>query len=127
MRISTPTGTCILLFTAALTIATLSPALRAYQADLVPAVGTVAGVSVGGIIEPTPTNTLYEDLQKEKQLLDAKRKDLDAEQAYMRKQKSSQSMWLYGTIVLLFLLILINFYLDRKRSQEHPSHTLSAA
>lgn len=116
-KITILTGSLTLLLVACVALAKIQPALEDIIAINTPPMGTVAGVSVGGIIEPTPTNTLYAELQTQEKELAQKRQALDAEQRYLERNTGTHNLVLYIIIGLLALLVLINFYFDIKRSR----------
>jgi hypothetical protein len=121
MRIATITGTYLLLLVGAIALHQLLPALDRYAQDISLPVGTVAGVSIGGVIEPTPTNTLYEQLEKQKALLNKQEQDIAAKQDYLQNQIKYRTAWINISIVVLFLLTLLNFYLDHRRGRLQSS------
>lgn len=116
MRLSTLTGAYILGLATCIALTIILPAIESTVPPISPT-GTVAGVAVGGTVEPTAENTLYQELQEEKRLLERRSQQLDAQQAYLRTQNRSRQLFLYILIVLLFCLVLVNFYLDKRRER----------
>lgn len=116
MRLSTLTGTYILSLFACIALAVALPAIERSTLPTSPA-GTVAGVAVGGTVEPTAENTLYQELQEEKRLLERRSQQLDAQQAYLQTRNNGRQLFLYILIAVLFCLVLTNFYLDKRRER----------
>lgn len=115
-RFSTLTGTYILGLATCISLAIVLPAIERAVPYTTP-VGLVAGVAIGGAVEPTAENTLYQQLQEEKRLLEKRSQQLDAQQAYLSARTSTQQIFLYILIVILFCLVLTNFYLDTRRAR----------
>lgn len=120
------TGSLTLLLVAAVALARIQPALEDVVAAHTLPIGTVAGVSVGGVIEPTPTNTLYAQLQTQEEELRQKRLALEAEQRYLAQNSQTKNTFLYFIIGLLTLLVLVNFYFDIKRSRQQINREVHA-
>lgn len=114
-KITILTGTLMLSLVACIAFSQIQPALQAFTETYSVPIGMVAGTTVGGIVEPTPTNTLYAELQLQRIALDKKNAELEAERTYLEKTKNTKSLTLYILIVVLGILVLINFYFDFKR------------
>lgn len=115
LKVTILTGTFTLLFIACIALSQIQPALQAFIDIYSVPTGTVAGVAIGGVIEPTPTNTLYAELQTQQIILDKKNAELEAERRYLEQSKKNKNTLLYILIGILGALVLINFYFDMKR------------
>lgn len=109
------TGSLTVLFVACIAYAKIQPALREFTESYTVPTPAVAGIAVGGTIEPTPTNTLYAELQTQQAALDKKNAELEAERKYLEQNKNTENTLLYTLILILGALVLINFYYDIKR------------
>lgn len=118
MKITTSTGTLVLLLAVSIALIPTISALDKFNAEIVPPVGTVAGIAIGGVIEPTPTNTLYAELQNEKTVLDSRTKELDAKERYLNAANQHKTYILEFAVAILFCLVLINFYFDIRRTKK---------
>lgn len=125
-KITVLTGSLTLLLVATVAFSRIQPVLESVVAAYTLPIGTVAGVSVGGIIEPTPTNTLYAQLQTQEEELRQKRLALEAEQRYLEQNSQTKNTFLYFIIGLLILLVLVNFYFDIKRSRRQVNREAHA-
>lgn len=125
-KITVLTGSLTVLLVAVIAYARIQPVLEDVITAYAPPVGTVAGVSVGGIVEPTPTNTLYAQLETQEAELHQKRLALEAEQRYLEQNNRTKDTFLYLIIGLLTLLVLVNFYFDIKRSRQQVSREARA-
>lgn len=114
-KITILTGTLTLSLVACIALSQIQPALQAFTETYSVPTGTVAGIAVGGTIEPTPTNTLYAELQQQQIALDKKNAELEAERRYLEQSKTTKNTVLYVLIVLLGILVVVNFYFDIKR------------
>jgi hypothetical protein len=121
MKITTLTGTLTLLLAGCLTLTVLLPAIDSYVTETSPAVGSVAGISIGGVVEPTPVNTLYAELEKEKVTLDTKSKELEAQQKYISSSNKTNMLAIYAAIIVLFGLVVTNFYFDIRRNGQQKT------
>ena len=121
MKISTITGTLTLLLVGCMALVILLPAMHKYAIETTLPIGAVAGVSVGGVVEPTPINTLYGELEKQKAQLDNKSQEISARQEYMDRANKINMRTLYVAIVLLFGLVLTNFYFDLHRNKQQTT------
>lgn len=118
MKITTHTGTLTLLLVTAIALLPTLSALDRFNKEILPPAGTVAGIAIGGVIEPTPTNTLYAELQTEKAMLDNRTKELDAKERYLATAKQHKNYILELAIAILFCLVLTNFYFDVRRNRK---------
>lgn len=114
-HITLRTSTLTLLLAGCISIAKIVPQIDSLIAEQSPPVGTVAGLSIGGTIEPTPTNTLYAELQTKRAELDKKEASLEAERRYLEESRDDKTAILYIVIAILGVLVIINFYYDIKR------------
>lgn len=121
MRITTLTGTYLLSFCACIALAFVLPAIERSIISTPPS-GLVAGVAIGGAVQPTAENTLYDQLQKERELLEQQSKQLDAQQNYLSSRNDNQRLILYILIFILFCLVITNFYLDKRREKLFAQH-----
>ncbi len=117
MKISFLTGTYTLLLCACACLMLVLPAIDTYTVEQTGPVGLVAGIAVGGTVDPTPENTLYQQLQEERQVLEKRAQQLDAQQRYQNQAETSRQWLLAIAITTLFGLILTNFYLDQRRAK----------
>lgn len=118
MKITTHTGTLALLLATAIALLPTLSALDRFEKDIAPPTGQVAGIAIGGVIEPTPTNTLYAELEAQKAALDNRTKELDAKERYLRTANEHKTTILEISIAILFCLVLTNFYLDIRRTRK---------
>lgn len=116
-QIHTVTGSLCLLLVGTLTIQFLLTRISQFQHESAPTPGRVAGTYVGGVVESTPTNTLYEQLKLQEQALREQTSALEAEKRYLENKDRNRNVALYTIIILLSLLVVINFYLDIKRNK----------
>jgi len=83
--------------------------------------GSTIGVSVS--VSENPFNTLAQQLKEKEIKLQEKEKELLKKETALKKENiSSQGKIILslisGLLIILFILILINFYLDYKRRKE---------
>lgn len=116
-KISTLTGSCCLLLISVMTAQTLLARISQVQDKSTPVIAQVAGTSIGGTVETTPTNALYEQLKLQEQALREQTAAIEAEKQYLENKEKRRSAALYTVMVLLSLLIVINFYLDLRRNK----------
>lgn len=126
MRITTLTGSLTLLLVSAVALTGILPAVDKFQKEITLPVGTIAGVSLGGTVEATPTNTLYAELQKREGAISKKEQDLKAQEAYLNKNfdpTPGTIKFLYLLVVALFVLVVVNFLFDIKRHHKESAET----
>lgn len=123
MKITTHTGTLTLLLATAIAILPMFSALDQFNKEILPPAGSVAGIAIGGVIEPTPTNTLYAELQTEKSVLDNRTKELDAKERYLNTASQHKNYIIELAIGILFCLVLTNFYFDMRRNKKEIVQT----
>lgn len=118
-QISITTGSLCMLLAGAVALQIVLPKIHNFTAESTPIHAVVAGTAIGGTVEATPTNTLYEQLKLQEQALNAQNQALDAERRYLENKDRNKSLILYVIIGLLSLLVCLNFYLDIKRGKQN--------
>lgn len=121
MRITTLTGTYLLSLCSCIALAFVLPAIEQSTVAAPPS-GLVAGVAIGGAVQPTAENTLYDQLQRERAILEQRSRQLDAQQNYLSSRNKNQQLILYILIAILFCLVTTNFYLDKRREKLFARH-----
>jgi hypothetical protein len=113
MKITGITGVSVVVLAACIALQTILPAIDLLtRSEVLP--GTVAGVAIGGTVETTPTNTLYTELQAQKQ-------ELDARQHTLESTAKKREAGLIAAIIVLSCMVVLNFYLDIKRNKKQTA------
>ncbi len=87
-----------------------------------PISGEVAGATtLSAEVPPTPTNQLYLELKQKQLELNNKDQELQAKERYLNTQflpNNSAIKLLYLTLGFIFILLMLNFYLDYRRNKQ---------